>query len=57
MIICNCTLHLDLYDVSSLKGRRSVLNPEAEPAGGAVVVIDVHQGEILVAASAPRTRA
>ena len=26
MIICNCTLHLDLYDVSSLKGRRSVLN-------------------------------
>ncbi len=26
MIICNCVVHLDLYDVSSLKGRRSVLN-------------------------------
>ena len=26
MIICNCALHLDLYDVASLKGRRSVLN-------------------------------
>lgn len=26
MVICSCTLHLDLYDVSSLKGRRSVLN-------------------------------
>ncbi len=26
MIICNCAVHLDLYDVSSLKGRRSVLN-------------------------------
>jgi uncharacterized protein YlxP (DUF503 family) len=26
MIICNCALHLDLYDVVSLKGRRSVLN-------------------------------
>ena len=26
MIICNCIIHLDLYDVSSLKGRRSVLN-------------------------------
>jgi uncharacterized protein YlxP (DUF503 family) len=26
MIITNCILHLDLYDVASLKGRRSVLN-------------------------------
>ncbi|MEA3374238.1 MAG: DUF503 family protein [Campylobacterota bacterium] len=26
MIICSCILHLDLYDVHSLKGRRSVLN-------------------------------
>ena len=26
MIISNCALHLDLYDVVSLKGRRSVLN-------------------------------
>lgn len=26
MIISNCSLHLDLYDVVSLKGRRSVLN-------------------------------
>ena len=26
MIICNCVIHLDLYDVSSLKGRRSVVN-------------------------------
>ena len=26
MVVCSCTLHLDLYDVVSLKGRRSVLN-------------------------------
>ena len=26
MIICNCVVHLDLYDVNSLKGRRSVVN-------------------------------
>jgi len=26
MVISSCTLHLDLYDVVSLKGRRSVLN-------------------------------
>lgn len=26
MLICNCAVHLDLYDVHSLKGRRSVLN-------------------------------
>jgi hypothetical protein len=26
MVICNCSVHLDLYDVVSLKGRRSVLN-------------------------------
>ncbi len=26
MIICNCVIHLDLYDVASLKGRRSVTN-------------------------------
>ncbi len=30
MVICNCTIHLDLYDVSSLKGRRSVLNKVKE---------------------------
>jgi len=26
MVISSCSLHLDLYDVVSLKGRRSVLN-------------------------------
>lgn len=26
MIICNCNIHLELFDVSSLKGRRSVVN-------------------------------
>ena len=26
MIICNCIVHLDLYDAVSLKGRRSVVN-------------------------------
>lgn len=26
MTICNCVIHLDLYDVTSLKGRRSVTN-------------------------------
>lgn len=26
MIICNCVIHLDLYNVTSLKGRRSVTN-------------------------------
>ena len=26
MIICNCTIHLDLPHVQSLKGRRSVTN-------------------------------
>ena len=26
MLICNCNIHLDLPEVQSLKGRRSVLN-------------------------------
>jgi penicillin-binding protein 2 len=34
--------------------RRTILDPEAEPGGGAVVAIDVHTGEVLAAASAPR---
>ncbi len=33
--------------------RRTILSPEAVPAGGAIVVMDVHTGEILAAASAP----
>jgi penicillin-binding protein 2 len=34
--------------------RRTILNTDSQPAGGAVVVIDVHTGELLTAASAPR---
>jgi penicillin-binding protein 2 len=34
--------------------RRTVTQPDAPPAGGAVVVLDVHDGAILAAASAPR---
>ncbi len=34
--------------------RRAILNADAQPAGGAVVVIDVHTGQLLTAASAPR---
>ncbi len=37
---------------SALK-RREILSPEAEPAGGAVVVMDVHSGAVVTAASAP----
>jgi len=33
--------------------RRAILTDDAEPAGGAIVVIDVHTGEILAAASRP----
>lgn len=34
--------------------RRSVTLPDAPPSGGAIVVLDVHNGAILAAASAPR---
>ncbi len=38
---------------SALK-RRAIAFPDAQPAGGAILVVDVHNGEILAAASAPR---
>jgi penicillin-binding protein 2 len=38
---------------SALK-RRTICRPAAEPAGGAIVVLDVDTGAILAAASAPR---
>jgi penicillin-binding protein 2 len=34
--------------------RRGIMQPQSEPAGGAVVVLDVHSGAVLAAASAPR---
>jgi penicillin-binding protein 2 len=34
--------------------RRMIRRPEAEPAGGAIVIIDVYSGAIRAAASAPR---
>jgi len=48
--------HLQRAAESLLAGaleRRRILDPDAEPAGGAIVVIDVHTGEVLAAASAP----
>jgi len=33
--------------------RRAILDPQAEPAGGAIVVIDAGSGAVLAAASAP----
>ena len=39
--------------LESALDRRTILSPDAVPAGGAIVVMDVHSGEILAAASAP----